>query len=110
MRTAFFSRARPGLNIIPQRHFAYVNDKLDLGKDCRFDSTVKSAHWDDQAHRLWHIYLVRPYKASARHLLAWLHSQSFESKPYTPELKGLDRFPFISGHGPSPGLAPLAEE
>ncbi|KAF8442816.1 cyclohexanone monooxygenase [Boletus edulis BED1] len=78
-------------------YFAYVSDKLDLRKDCRFDSTVKSAHWDDQLH-LWHISCdekENPYNVSARHLIA---CTGFASKPYTPDLKGLNTFQGVSTH------------
>ncbi|KAG6377174.1 hypothetical protein JVT61DRAFT_1226 [Boletus reticuloceps] len=78
-------------------YFAYVSDKLDLRKDCRFDSTVKSAHWDDQLH-LWHISCDEkesPYNVSARHLIA---CTGFASKPYTPDLKGLNTFQGVSTH------------
>lgn len=54
------------------RYFAYVDDKMDLRKDCRFDTTVKSAHWDDQLH-IWHVTGKGKndiYKASARYLIS----------------------------------------
>ena len=52
-------------------YFAYVGDKLDLRPHCRFDTTVKQAHWDDQLH-LWHVTAEDKeglYKASARYLI-----------------------------------------
>jgi hypothetical protein len=52
-------------------YFAYVDDKLKLRKDCRFDSRVKQAHWDDQLH-IWHVTSDGKdgvYKAAARHLI-----------------------------------------
>ncbi|KAF8553192.1 cyclohexanone monooxygenase [Imleria badia] len=74
-----------------QSYFAYVDEKLDLRKDCRFDSRVKQAHWDDQSH-VWHVTSDGKdgvYKAAARHLVM---CTGFASKPYTPNLKGLETF------------------
>ena len=53
------------------RYFSYVGDKMDLRKDCRFDTTVKSAHWDDRLH-VWHVTGEGKdgiYKASARYFI-----------------------------------------
>ena len=88
-------------------YFAYVDVKLDLRKDCRFDSRVKKAHWDDNLH-IWHVACdgkQGAYKAAARHLiictvrllyLLFIRlltlTQGFASKPHTPKLKGLETF------------------
>ncbi|KIJ64835.1 hypothetical protein HYDPIDRAFT_131981 [Hydnomerulius pinastri MD-312] len=89
-----------------QAYFAYVGDKLDLRKHCRFDSTVKSAHWDDDLH-IWHVTSDGKeglYKASGRHLIV---CTGFASKPYIPELKGLGTFqgPCVhTGRWPKEGI------
>ena len=62
------------LNGIHSSHsyFAYVDGKMDVRKDCRFDTTVKSAHWDDRSH-IWHVVGEGKhgvYKASARYLIS----------------------------------------
>ncbi|KAF8553191.1 cyclohexanone monooxygenase [Imleria badia] len=79
-------------NRYPGAHTLHnVDEKLDLRKDCRFDSRVKQAHWDDQSH-VWHVTSDGKdgvYKAAARHLVM---CTGFASKPYTPNLKGLETF------------------
>ncbi|KAG6373084.1 cyclohexanone monooxygenase [Boletus reticuloceps] len=80
-----------------QSYFAYVDDKMDLRKDCRFDTTVKSANWDDQLH-VWHVTGEGKdsiYKASARYLVS---CTGFASKPYTPGYKGLNTFKGLATH------------
>ncbi|KAF8438896.1 cyclohexanone monooxygenase [Boletus edulis BED1] len=74
-----------------QAYFAYVDDKLNLHKDCRFNSRVTHTHWDDQLH-VWHLACDGKdgvYKATARHLIMCM---GFASKSYTPKLKGLETF------------------
>ncbi|KIJ67048.1 hypothetical protein HYDPIDRAFT_85439 [Hydnomerulius pinastri MD-312] len=89
-----------------QAYFKYVGDKLNLRKDCRFDSTVKSAHWDDELHS-WHVTSDGKeglYRASSRHLIV---CTGFASKPYTPDIKGLGTFqgPCVhTGRWPKEGI------
>ena len=85
-----------------------MGDKLDLRPHCRFDTTVKQAHWDDQLY-IWHITAEGKkglYKASARYLILCIVSapsivsqhdqrrnyQGFTSKPYIPDIKGCEMF------------------
>ena len=52
-------------------YFAYIDEKFDLRKDCRFDSRVKQAHWDDGLH-MWRVTSNGKrgvYKTAARHLI-----------------------------------------
>ena len=67
--------SHPGVD--PIRYFAYVDKKLDLRKDCRFDATVKEALWDDHTH-VWHVQSDGKdgvCKAKARYLIMCTVSQ-----------------------------------
>ncbi|KAG9311539.1 cyclohexanone monooxygenase [Chiua virens] len=80
-----------------QAYFTYVAEKLDLRKHCRFDSPIQQAHWDDQLH-LWHVTANGKdgiYSATARHLIL---CTGFGSKPYIPDLKGLETFKGVWSH------------
>ncbi|KAG9311543.1 cyclohexanone monooxygenase [Chiua virens] len=80
-----------------QAYFEYVDEKFDLRKDCRFDSSVKQAHWDDQQH-IWHVTSDGKqgvYKTAARYLIL---CTGFGSKPYIPKLKGLETFNGVWSH------------
>jgi len=73
------------------RYFAYVDDKLKLRKDCRFDSRVKQAHWDDKLH-VWHVTSDGKdgvYQAAARHLIVCTVRLPLPSSPTTNARLGI---------------------
>ena len=67
-----------------------MDDKFDLRKDCRFDSTVKQAHWDDRLH-IWHIISSGKNgvcKAAARHLIMCTVRLAYPSSSMTNDRLG----------------------
>ena len=69
-------------------YFRHVDKVLDLSRDIRYDSLVTAARFDDDGRR-WHVQCEDGHKASARFLVPCL---GFGTKPYVPDLPGLDRF------------------
>lgn len=75
------------------RYFHYVDDKLDLSSDIRFDTTVIGAEFDEH-NRQW---IVRSRSAASgqtavtrtRYLFLCL---GFGSKPLIPDIQGIDSF------------------
>jgi cation diffusion facilitator CzcD-associated flavoprotein CzcO len=66
----------------------YVADKFDLRRDIQFRSTVKSAHWDDDAN-LWTVTLEDGQQTSARFLMTAIGILSAYTLPAIP---GRDSF------------------
>ncbi|KKZ62188.1 hypothetical protein EMCG_03326 [[Emmonsia] crescens] len=71
-----------------RRYFAHVDQKLDLRKDCFFDTTITSAIFDDNDKK-WHVTTQGSETFKVKYLLL---NTGFASKRYTPDLKGLDSF------------------
>ncbi|PGH34995.1 hypothetical protein GX50_02129 [[Emmonsia] crescens] len=71
-----------------RRYFAHVDQKLDLRKDCLFDTTVASAIFDDNDKK-WRVTTQGSETFKVKYLLL---NTGFASKRYTPDLKGLDSF------------------
>jgi len=66
----------------------YVADKFDLRRDMQFNSTVKAAHWDDEAGK-WTVTLENGEKASAQFLMTAIGILSAYTLPAIP---GRDSF------------------
>jgi cyclohexanone monooxygenase len=81
-----WSERFPGADEL-RRYFAHVVEVLDLGADIDFGTRVMGARFDDAARR-WRITTDRG-RVEARFLVPCL---GFASKPYIPELPGLDSF------------------
>ena len=67
-----------------------MDNKLDLRKDCRFDSTVKQAHWDDRLH-IWHVISNGKdgvYRVAARHLIMCMVRLALVSSSMTNDRLG----------------------
>jgi cation diffusion facilitator CzcD-associated flavoprotein CzcO len=83
----------PGWNEL-QNYFRHMNKKLDLAKDCYFNTRVTSAAWDED-HARWDL------KASnGKHLRGKLFilCVGFASKLYIPNVPNMDKFKGPSLH------------
>ncbi|KAK2785578.1 hypothetical protein FQN52_008357 [Onygenales sp. PD_12] len=86
-----------------RKYFAHCDKKLDLRKDCLFNTTVASAVFNDNDKR-WHITTKDSKIFIAKYLLL---NTGFAAKRYTPDFKGLDTFQgqwFHSSFWPQGGL------
>lgn len=71
-----------------RRYFRHVDRKLDLVRDIRFRTRVSAARYDE-ARRRWTVEAEDGTVVRARFLTL---CTGFASKPYVPELDGLERF------------------
>lgn len=69
-------------------YFVHVCDTLDLWPLMRMESRVERAHFETEA-RLWHLQLEGEGAISTRFLLPAL---GFASKPYIPDIPGIEDF------------------
>jgi cation diffusion facilitator CzcD-associated flavoprotein CzcO len=69
-------------------YFHYVDEKLDLSRDIRFNRRVDQAEFDP-AHDRWIVRSSDGSVASARYLVL---CTGLSAKPYMPDLPGLDDF------------------
>jgi cation diffusion facilitator CzcD-associated flavoprotein CzcO len=65
-----------------------VADKYDVRRHIRFNATVESARWDEEA-TLWHVTLADGDTLAARYLIT---ATGFLSQPFTPEIPGIHGF------------------
>jgi cation diffusion facilitator CzcD-associated flavoprotein CzcO len=65
-----------------------VSDKYDVRRHMRFNTTVDSARWDDEA-KVWCIALAGGETLSARYLIT---ATGFLSQPKTPDIPGITSF------------------
>lgn len=70
------------------RYFEHVDEVLDLGRDIDFDTRVESAIFDEDGD-VWNVTASGDRRYLARHLVM---CTGFGSKPYVPDLPGLDQF------------------
>lgn len=71
-----------------REYFHYVDRKLDLSRDIRYDTRVAHAQFDAQ-HDSWQIQTENGRTATARHLVL---CTGIGSKPHWPAIPGLERF------------------
>ena len=71
-----------------REYFHYVDRKLDLSRDIRFDTRVSRAGFVE-AENAWHIETETGHTATARHLVL---CTGIGSKPHWPEIPGLADF------------------
>ena len=69
-------------------YFAYLDRKLDISKDVRFNTRVTAADFDSD-HNRWVVRASDGTTVRCRYLVPCL---GFGSKPYIPAIPGLDRF------------------
>ncbi|NTY61027.1 flavin-containing monooxygenase [Mycolicibacterium sphagni] len=65
-----------------------VADKYDIRRHIRFNATVESARWDEEA-KLWSVTLADGATLTARYLIT---ATGFLSQPFTPEIPGIHSF------------------
>jgi len=85
-------------------YFRYVDAKLDLSRDVRFNTRVKAAKFDQQ-RKLWRVQTDDGAEILSRVLIPCL---GFASKPYVPQIPGLERFAGAchhTAHWPQEGLS-----
>ncbi|HZZ45341.1 MAG TPA: NAD(P)/FAD-dependent oxidoreductase [Pseudonocardia sp.] len=103
-----FQELYPGWEEV-RRYFHYVDTKLNLSKDIRFNTRVTGAEFDETDHR-WVVHSRDEHDGTtssvrARHLVL---CTGFAAKPFTPEFPGLDSFEGPCHHTalwPQEGLA-----
>src|SRR5437870_4745728 len=71
-----------------QRYFRHVVDVLDLAPDIRFETRVMSARFDE-ARDVWVMTTSASQTVRARFFIL---CTGFASKPYTPDIAGLESF------------------
>lgn len=74
-------------------YFKYVDDKLNLSRDISFNTHVKAARFDEGLRR-WRVEALDNSTNVTKEVLARfvVLCTGFGSKPYTPEIPGLDTF------------------
>lgn len=68
-----------------REYFAYLESQLDLCKDCRFDTKVVSAEFDEDA-RIWTLTASDGFTTRSRYAL---FATGSTVEPYTPDFPGL---------------------
>ncbi|MDT7817532.1 MAG: hypothetical protein QOJ42_7448, partial [Acidobacteriaceae bacterium] len=75
-------------------YFRYVDEKLDLSRDIRFNTFVSGAEFD-QARNIWTVHSSDGFVSKARCVIL---CAGLGSKPYTPNLPGLSEFSGVQHH------------
>ncbi len=93
-----FSELYPGWSEV-RAYFQHVDNKLNLSKDISFNTRITAAHFDEDSRR-WVVTAVsfesdEIREISTRYLLL---CTGFGSKPYIPEIPGLESFGGIAHH------------
>ena len=86
-----------------RRYFHYVDGKLDLSRDIRFDTRVTHATFDADSN-LWRIVSADGHSVWARFFIT---CTGFAAKAYVPDFPGIDDFKgpcYHTGHWPQEGL------
>ena len=82
-----FSELYPGWAEV-REYFRYVDEKLDLSRDIRFNTRVTGAEFDEE-ERHW---IVRADDGSTVRCRYLVLCTGFAAKPYLPDLPGLEDF------------------
>ena len=88
----------PGVEL--KRYAEHVADKYDVRRYMRFNTTVESARWDDDA-QVWLVALADGELLSAQFLIA---ATGFLCQPRTPDIAGIEAFNGRIIHAPQPGM------
>src|ERR1700754_1515601 len=86
-RTWQFSELYPSWQEL-RDYFRYVDEKLDLRRDVRFNTRVEKAEFDPARNR-WTVRSSDGSRASARYLVL---CTGLSAKPFVPDLPGLNEF------------------
>lgn len=71
-----------------ERYLNHVADRFDLRRDIQFNTSVTSAHFDEQSDR-WLVRTDRGDAVSAKYVVS---AMGLISEPYTPSIPGLESF------------------
>ena len=87
-----FTELYPGWDEV-RRYFRHVDRKLDLSKDIRFGTRVIGAEFDEERRR-WEVRVrdERTGETSSVRARYLVLCTGFGSKPYVPDIRGLDTF------------------
>jgi cyclohexanone monooxygenase len=87
-----FTELYPGWDEV-RRYFRHVDRKLELSKDIRFSTRVVGAEFDEE-RRQWEVRArdERTGETSSVRARYLVLCTGFGSKPYVPEIRGLDTF------------------
>lgn len=77
-----------------REYFQYMDRKLDLSKDIRFDTRITGADFDTERNQ----WVVRTADGSTTRCTYLVPCLGFASKPYIPALPGLDSYRGICHH------------
>ncbi|MBT9444624.1 MAG: NAD(P)/FAD-dependent oxidoreductase [Hyphomonadaceae bacterium] len=77
-----------------RRYFRYVDQKLDLSRDIRFNTRVEAAEFDEGRQQ----WTVRTQNGGALRAQFLVLCTGFAAKPYVPAFQGLDRFKGVKHH------------
>lgn len=77
-----------------RRYFRYVDQKLDLSRDIRFNTRVEAAEFNEGRQQ----WTVRTQDGGAVRAQFLVLCTGFAAKPYVPELKGLEQFKGAKHH------------
>jgi cation diffusion facilitator CzcD-associated flavoprotein CzcO len=77
-----------------RKYFKYVIQKLDLGRDIRFDTRVNGAEFDEGTKQ-WTVRANDDVVVKARFIVM---CTGYGSKPYVPAIEGLDSFRGAAHH------------
>ncbi|OYW97919.1 MAG: cyclopentanone 1,2-monooxygenase, partial [Caulobacter vibrioides] len=77
-----------------RRYFHYVDQKLDLSRDIRFNTRVEGAEFDRDRNQ-WVVSILDGGAVRARFLVL---CTGFAAKPYIPDIAGLERFEGVKHH------------
>jgi cyclohexanone monooxygenase len=88
-----FSQLYPGWEEV-REYFAYLDRKLDISKDVRFNTRVAGADFDAERNQ----WVVRTADGATTRCTYLVPCLGFASKPYIPQLPGLDSFTGVCHH------------
>ncbi|MCV7257723.1 flavin-containing monooxygenase [Mycobacterium shimoidei] len=71
-----------------KRYADHVADKYDVRRHIRFNTTVESAHWDEEK-QVWRVTLADGQTLVTRFLIT---ATGFLSQPHTPDIPGITDF------------------
>lgn len=93
-----FSERFPGWEEV-RDYFHYVDEKLELSKDISYDTHVSAGQFDEDT-KLWTVNVTDKEAGECRDIQAnyVLLCTGFGSKPYAPDIPGLETFAGIAHH------------
>lgn len=75
-------------------YFRHVDEKMDLSKDCRFETRIETASFDSGRNQ-WTVTTSKGDTVRTRFLII---CTGFASKPLYPQIEGIDSFKGVTAH------------